>query len=271
MSGGIPYVISLKAVSSASSFSRSSAVGGKVPSSAPRACSAGVAILAAVVRTCDALFGGLTWVESRKLSHYKPGYNGPNSKVSAMQQFGRVGGSCSFSLQLCQRGEVLDPEMVWGATRHSSKYSEIIYRLCGQLLQSIFYCSLWNIWLTRNDNVNISFLNSTQTFTWLQMLYHLNITDDYMRIGLSLRQNQRLRTESDIKNTLSNARTADRVRARTSESNSHHVALDGYVGVDLNDDNDGLLTVPPSFCMLCAAQAKRKVAYLEKDFKVFDI
>ncbi|KAL4565858.1 hypothetical protein LXL04_029964 [Taraxacum kok-saghyz] len=53
MSGGIPYVISLKAVSSASSFSRSSAVGGKVPRSAPRACSAGVAILAAVVRTCD--------------------------------------------------------------------------------------------------------------------------------------------------------------------------------------------------------------------------
>ncbi|KAL4555855.1 hypothetical protein LXL04_038487 [Taraxacum kok-saghyz] len=52
MSGGIPYVISLKAVSSASSFSRSSAVGGNVPSSAPRACSAGVAILAAVVRTC---------------------------------------------------------------------------------------------------------------------------------------------------------------------------------------------------------------------------
>ncbi|KAL4565048.1 hypothetical protein LXL04_029130 [Taraxacum kok-saghyz] len=52
MSGGIPYVISLKAVSSASSFSRSSAVGGKVPSSAPRACSAGVAILAVVVRTC---------------------------------------------------------------------------------------------------------------------------------------------------------------------------------------------------------------------------
>ncbi|KAL4578318.1 hypothetical protein LXL04_014439 [Taraxacum kok-saghyz] len=48
MSGGIPYVISLKAVSSASSFSRSSAVGGKVPSSAPRACSAGVASLAAV-------------------------------------------------------------------------------------------------------------------------------------------------------------------------------------------------------------------------------
>ncbi|KAL4564386.1 hypothetical protein LXL04_028450 [Taraxacum kok-saghyz] len=48
MSGGIPYVISLKAVSSASSFSRSSAVGGKVPSSAPKACSAGVAILAVV-------------------------------------------------------------------------------------------------------------------------------------------------------------------------------------------------------------------------------
>ncbi|KAL4585994.1 hypothetical protein LXL04_010623 [Taraxacum kok-saghyz] len=57
MSGGIPYVISLKAVSSASSFSRSSAVGGKVPSSAPRACSAGVAILAAVVRTCVGTFG----------------------------------------------------------------------------------------------------------------------------------------------------------------------------------------------------------------------
>ncbi|KAL4586302.1 hypothetical protein LXL04_010938 [Taraxacum kok-saghyz] len=52
MSGGIPYVISLKAVSSASSFSRSSAVGGKVPSSAPRACSAGVASLAAAVPTC---------------------------------------------------------------------------------------------------------------------------------------------------------------------------------------------------------------------------
>ncbi|KAL4561210.1 hypothetical protein LXL04_033373 [Taraxacum kok-saghyz] len=52
MSGGILYVISLKAVSSASYFSRSSAVGGKVPSSAPRACSAGVASLAAAVRTC---------------------------------------------------------------------------------------------------------------------------------------------------------------------------------------------------------------------------
>ncbi|KAL4578496.1 hypothetical protein LXL04_014619 [Taraxacum kok-saghyz] len=51
MSGGIPYVISLKAVSSVSSFSRSSVVGGKVPSSAPRACSAGVASLAAVEKS----------------------------------------------------------------------------------------------------------------------------------------------------------------------------------------------------------------------------
>ncbi|KAL4559883.1 hypothetical protein LXL04_032029 [Taraxacum kok-saghyz] len=65
MSGGIPYVISLKAVSSASSFSRSSAVGGKVPRSAPRACSAGVAILAAVVRICgcvvSVLCSSLRW------------------------------------------------------------------------------------------------------------------------------------------------------------------------------------------------------------------
>ncbi|KAL4582893.1 hypothetical protein LXL04_007454 [Taraxacum kok-saghyz] len=71
MSGGIPYVISLKAVSSASSFSRSSAVGGKVPSSAPRACSAGVASLAAAVRTC---------VEKRLVAtcSYKDGSNENN-------------------------------------------------------------------------------------------------------------------------------------------------------------------------------------------------